>query len=341
MATIRTTLELVDNISGRLAAIGGRVQELADHFMHLDRRINGVQSDMARFETRAPEWNMPGTPVWNPEPGTIGLTGLQLPEMPEAVSAGMAAPELLTPEWGVLSVPEPGFGMENGLVGDGFTLLQGMAEAMQAQQGMLQAAAAAAADAAVLSAQQAASPAVGMAIGADFAAGIAQGIRSRVSAVAAAARSAASAAASAARSALDIHSPSRVAQEIGAYFGAGFASGIADSGTEVSKAVARLSGIAYRELDGGIRSGLRIFSELEQAQHAPGESGIYLNQADVRRMRELAEREAVQRFTTAELRIDFTANNTIDSKMDLDSVVSYLEEQVAERLALAAEGVYR
>ena len=338
MATIRTTLELVDNISGRLAAIGGRVGAVADQFMHLDRCINGVQNSMAHFEMCMPEWNMPETPVWNPQPETSGLMRVQLPE---AVSTGMAAPELLTPEWGVLSVPEPGFGMENGLVGDGFTLLQGMAEAMQAQQGMLQAAAAAAADAAVLSAQQAASPAVGMAIGADFAAGIAQGIRSRVSAVAAAARSAASAAASAARSALDIHSPSRVAQEIGAYFGAGFAGGIADSGTEVSKAVARLSGIAYRELDGEIWSGLRIFSELEQAQHAPGESGIYLNQADVRRMRELAEREAVQRFTTAELRIDFTANNTIDSKMDLDSVVSYLEEQVAERLALAAEGVYR
>ena len=65
-----------------------------------------------------------------------------------------------------------------------------------------------------------------------------------------------------------------------------------------------------------------------------------MSTADVRRMRELAEREAVQSFTTAELNIEFTANNTIDSKLDLDGVVSYLEEQVAEKLALAAEGVY-
>ena len=67
---------------------------------------------------------------------------------------------------------------------------------------------------------------------------------------------------------------------------------------------------------------------------------MHLSESDARRVRELAERESVKTFTTAELNIAFTANNIIDSKLDLDGVVSYLEEQVAEKLALAAEGVY-
>ena len=116
------------------------------------------------------------------------------------------------------------------------------------------------------------------------------------------------------RKALKIQSPSRVAREIGGYFGEGFEIGILDSVKSVSDAAGSLAGAAWDELK--------------------------MSDGDAKRLRSLAERETINHFTTAELHIDFTANNNINSNMDLDGVVTYLEDQLTERLQMAAEGVY-
>lgn len=57
-------------------------------------------------------------------------------------------------------------------------------------------------------------------------------------------------------------------------------------------------------------------------------------------LRDIAEQDAVNRFTTAEIRIDMTNNNSIGSNMDLDGVISYLVDGVNEAMQNAAEGVY-
>lgn len=58
-------------------------------------------------------------------------------------------------------------------------------------------------------------------------------------------------------------------------------------------------------------------------------------------LRDIAEKEAINRFTTAEIKVDMTGmTNRIDSDMDLDGVISYLTNGVAEALATAGEGVY-
>lgn len=58
-------------------------------------------------------------------------------------------------------------------------------------------------------------------------------------------------------------------------------------------------------------------------------------------MRDLAEQEAINRFTTAEVKIDMTGmTNRIDSDMDLDGVLNTLTEGFAEALEVAAEGVH-
>ena len=62
---------------------------------------------------------------------------------------------------------------------------------------------------------------------------------------------------------------------------------------------------------------------------------------DLKYMRDLAEQEAINRFTTAEVKIDMTGmTNRIDSDMDLDGVLNTLTEGFAEALAVAAEGVH-
>jgi len=58
-------------------------------------------------------------------------------------------------------------------------------------------------------------------------------------------------------------------------------------------------------------------------------------------LRDLAEREAVNRFTTATVNVEFGGvNNNVSSDMDLDGVVNYLAEGTREALLLVAEGVH-
>ena len=58
-------------------------------------------------------------------------------------------------------------------------------------------------------------------------------------------------------------------------------------------------------------------------------------------LRDIAEREAVNRFTTAEVKIDMTGmTNRIDGNADLDGVLTTLTDGFAEALVTAAEGVH-
>ena len=62
---------------------------------------------------------------------------------------------------------------------------------------------------------------------------------------------------------------------------------------------------------------------------------------DLAYLRDIAEMEAINRFTTAEVKIDMTGmTNKIDSSMDLDGVLTVLTEGFAEALETAAEGVH-
>lgn len=58
-------------------------------------------------------------------------------------------------------------------------------------------------------------------------------------------------------------------------------------------------------------------------------------------LRDIAERDAINRFTTAEVKIDMTGmTNRIDGSADLDGVISQLTEGFIEALVTAAEGVH-
>ncbi len=65
------------------------------------------------------------------------------------------------------------------------------------------------------------------------------------------------------------------------------------------------------------------------------------NTEDLKYMRDLAEQEVINRFTTAEVKIDYSGmTNRIDSDMDLDGVLTTLTDGFAEAIEVAAEGVH-
>ena len=61
---------------------------------------------------------------------------------------------------------------------------------------------------------------------------------------------------------------------------------------------------------------------------------------DLKYLRDIAERGVVNRFTTAEIKVEMVNNNSISSDMDLDGIVDYLVVGVNEAMERAAEGVH-
>ena len=61
---------------------------------------------------------------------------------------------------------------------------------------------------------------------------------------------------------------------------------------------------------------------------------------DLKYLRDVAEQEVINRFTTAQISIQMENNNNINSELDLDGVVSYLEDKVYESMVIAAEGTH-
>lgn len=58
-------------------------------------------------------------------------------------------------------------------------------------------------------------------------------------------------------------------------------------------------------------------------------------------LRDIAERDAINRFTTAEIKVDLGGvTNNVAANADLDGIISYLTDGVAEALVTASEGVY-
>lgn len=65
------------------------------------------------------------------------------------------------------------------------------------------------------------------------------------------------------------------------------------------------------------------------------------SEEELKYLRDLAEQEVVNRFTTAEIRVDMGGVvNQVNQNTDLDGVVNYLEEKLYETMQVAAAGVH-
>ena len=67
---------------------------------------------------------------------------------------------------------------------------------------------------------------------------------------------------------------------------------------------------------------------------------VATTEEEIKYLKDIAEREAVNRFTTAEIKVDMTNNNSISSGMDLDGIVSSLYNGIYEAMENMAEGSY-
>ena len=104
--------------------------------------------------------------------------------------------------------------------------------------------------------------------------GLATGIRAGKSSVIKAANEVASAAVSRIRSALQIHSPSRVAQDLGARFSQGFALGMLEGRTQAAASARSLGGVAAAAVERALGA-MRVVAPIEV-------DGVRLGQAAIR-----------------------------------------------------------
>lgn len=61
---------------------------------------------------------------------------------------------------------------------------------------------------------------------------------------------------------------------------------------------------------------------------------------DLKYLRDIAEKETINRFTTAKIKVEMNNNNNISNDMDLDGIVDYLATGVNDAMEKAAEGVH-
>jgi len=65
------------------------------------------------------------------------------------------------------------------------------------------------------------------------------------------------------------------------------------------------------------------------------------SEEELKYLRDLAEQEAINRFTTAEIKVEMGGiTNQVSSETDLDGMVTYLEDKLYETMVVAAEGVH-
>lgn len=66
-----------------------------------------------------------------------------------------------------------------------------------------------------------------------------------------------------------------------------------------------------------------------------------ITKEDLKYLRDIAEQEYINRFTTAEIKVDMTNYNDVSSDVDLDGMVDHLKTKLEEEMASAAEGVHK
>jgi tape measure domain-containing protein len=104
-------------------------------------------------------------------------------------------------------------------------------------------------------------------------------------------------------------------------------------------------------LDSGAEGGIgadgfaydSMMSELGEIESNTGNTASSMKNMseDLTYMRDVAEREAINRFTTAEIKVDMSnMTNRLDGDMDVDGVISRFADGITEALSVAAEGVH-
>lgn len=124
----------------------------------------------------------------------------------------------------------------------------------------------------------------------------------------------------------------------------GFTSGLTDGLTS------HLDGITYNTSIPGLPSGEavkpstggkgvldKIKGDTSKIAKNTGDKSV---EEELKYLREIGEREAINRFTTAEIKVDMKNTNNINNGMDIDGFMNKLTSKLTESLNIAAEGVH-
>ena len=65
---------------------------------------------------------------------------------------------------------------------------------------------------------------------------------------------------------------------------------------------------------------------------------LEVSEEDLKYLRDIAEQEAINRFTTAEVTINQTNNNNVSSDTDLDGFITALDDAMGEAIESITEG---
>lgn len=87
---------------------------------------------------------------------------------------------------------------------------------------------------------------------------------------------------------------------------------------------------------GGIGSGIEDIA----GNTGDIKDSLEITEEDLKYLRDIAEQETVNRFTTAEITIEQTNHNTVSGKMDIDGLVDGLTDKMSEAMFIMAEGVH-
>lgn len=91
---------------------------------------------------------------------------------------------------------------------------------------------------------------------------------------------------------------------------------------------------------GGVNSSLPQKTDEIASNTGAIKDSVSASDEDLTYLRDLAEQETINNFTTAEIKVEMRNNMRVNKNMDLDGIVNYLEEKVSETMSTTAEGVY-
>ena len=76
----------------------------------------------------------------------------------------------------------------------------------------------------------------------------------------------------------------------------------------------------------------KVYGETQKISNS-----LDISKEDLKYLRDIAEREAINRFTTAEISLDMTNYNTVSSGVDIDGMISAVNSALEDSMNTAAE----
>ena len=123
---------------------------------------------------------------------------------------------------------------------------------------------------------------------------------------------------------------------MGADFGDGVVGGISDFFNKTFNMDSITPSVDLSDYTAGIGDGVKDIA----GNTGANKNSLNVSEDELKYLRDIAEQEVINRFTTAEITINQSNENHITNGMDLDGVISALCDGMSEAIDVAAEGIH-